>query len=172
MSPQEFRPGARSPAVAPFPDPSELLQRTLEELRFAATVPPQTVEEMRRVSALPRPWDPAGCPEVLRDHVWAWLSEVVMWINAEHTWRVDRIIPDCWAEHPHIAHELVTVACLRHEAGLALTPHVLEDWHRFTLPVFLDRIVERIGSHACPPGRHQEHPGTTRLRLQGGTGSP
>jgi hypothetical protein len=154
------------PVLASFPLPSDLVARMLDELRLAVNFPPQTVEEMRRVSALPRPWEPAECPPVVREHLWSWLRDVVVWINAEHTWRVDRMIPECWAEHPHIVRELLTVTCLRHEASLALSPHALEDWHRVTLPVFLDRMVDRIGAHACPPGRHQEHPGTTRMRMQ------
>ena len=34
---------------------------------------------------------------------------------------VERVIPICWSEHPHIVHELGTVACLRWETGYAVT---------------------------------------------------
>ena len=45
---------------------------------------------------LPRPWDPPSCPGELRRLIYVWLDEVVGWINEEHTWRTDRVIPICW----------------------------------------------------------------------------
>lgn len=99
----------------------------------------------------------------LRKHVWTWLGEVTLWINAEYTWRVDRMIPLCWAQHPHIIHELATVSCLRYDAMHAVTADALEEWHRYTLPMFLTRAVERVGAHGCPPGRHQPQPGAARI---------
>jgi hypothetical protein len=143
--------------------PSSFLASVLDELRVAAAQPAQSVDDMRRVSALPRPWDPPTCPPTLRNHVWQWLAEVAAWINAEHTWRVDRMIPLCWAQHPHIVHELATVACLRYDALLAVTADSLEEWHRYTLPMFLDRVTDRVGAHACPPGKHQTQPGAARI---------
>ena len=145
----------RDPCVAPFPRPSELLARHLEELSVAAALPPTSLDEMRRVASLPRPWDPPSCPPTLQRHIWIWLDEVAAWINAEHTWRVDRMIPICWAQHPHIVHELATVACLRYDAMLTFTAEALEDWHRYALPMFLNRIAERIGGYSCPPGTQQ-----------------
>jgi hypothetical protein len=93
------------------------------------------------------------------------MDEVVAWINEEHTWRTYRVIPICWDLHPHVVHELATVACLRWEATYARTPAALEEWHRFTLPAFLSRIVDRIGDTGCPPGRHQPSPGMGRIAI-------
>jgi len=142
--------------------PSALLVGLLDDLRLAAQRPPETKEELRRLAELPRPWDPPSCPTELRYYLWNWLDEVVSWINEEHTWRVDRLIPLCWSEHPHIAHEVATVACLRFNAMYAFTPDALEDWHRHTLPLFLERIAQRIGATGCPPDRHQPCPGAAR----------
>jgi hypothetical protein len=149
----------------PFPAPSPLILDSLDQLRLAASAPPVSEPDLRRLAILPRPWDPASCPPELRSLIYRWLDEVVGWINQEHTWRVDRNIPICWLEHPHIVHELATVACLRWEAEHAVTAAVLEEWHRYTLPMFLERIVQRIGPTGCPPGRHQPHPGQTRNAL-------
>lgn len=148
--------------ATPFPVPPAVIARLLDELRLAANPQDETEYEARRVATLHRPWDPASCPPEIRRNVYSWLDGVVEWINAEHTWRTDRVIPICWDLHPHIVHELATVACLRWEASFARTPTGLEDWHRYTLPPFLDRIAERIGEGGCPPGRHQPSPGVGR----------
>lgn len=148
-----------------FPPPSPVVVSCLDELRLAAVAPPESDCDLRRLLALPRPWDPPTCPGELRRLVYVWLDDVVAWVNEEHTWRTDHVIPICWVEHPHIVHELATVACLRWEAGCAVTPGPLEDWHRYTLPMFLERIAQRIGTTGCPPGRHQPSPGEGRQAL-------
>jgi hypothetical protein len=153
---------ASGPLAVVFPTPPGIVASALDELRLAATIPPETENELRRVTMLPRPWDPPSYPPELRRNVYGWLDDVAGWINEEHTWRTDRIVPICWDLHPHIVHELATVASLRWEAGFALTPAALEEWHRFTLPMFLERIAQRIGETGCPPGRHQPSPGAGR----------
>lgn len=148
--------------AAPFPEPPGVIARLLDELRLAAGAIDETEHEARRVATLPRPWDPASCPPEIRRNAYVWLDAAVAWINEEHTWRTDRVVPICWDLHPHLVHELATVACLRWEATFARTPAALEDWHRFTLPAFLARVVDRIGETGCPPGRHQPSPGEGR----------
>ena len=150
------------PIAAPFPAPPPLIIGLLDDLRLAAERPPETREEQRWLAALPRPWDPPTCPQALQEQLWRWLDEVASWVNEEHTWRVDRLVPICWREHPHIAHELATVACQRHNAAYAVTPNLLEDWHKYTLPLFLDRIAQRVGATGCPPGGHQTCPAAAR----------
>ena len=151
--------------AAAFPAPSPVLVAMLDELRLAAVQPPESHAELQRLATLPRPWDPASCPGDLRSLIYLWLDDVVEWINTEHTWRVDHMIPVCWMQHPHIVHELAAAACSRWEASYAVTPHPLEDWHKYTLPALLDRLTQRIGATGCPPGRHQEHPGASRHAL-------
>jgi hypothetical protein len=148
--------------AAPFPTPPGVVASLLDELRMSAASIDEPEEETRRVALLPRPWDPPSCLPEIRQSMYAWMDEVVAWINEEHTWRTDRVIPICWDLHPHVVHELATVACLRWEVGFARTPAALEEWHRFTLPAFLSRVVDRIGETGCPPGRHQPSPGGGR----------
>ena len=150
------------PIAAAFPAPPPLIIGKLDDLRLAAERPPETREELRWLAELPRPWDPPTCPPALQEQMWRWLDEVVAWINEEHTWRVEWLIPMCWREHPHIVHEVATVACLRFNASYTVTPDALEDWHKHTLPMFLDRIAQRIGATGCPPGKHQPSPGAAR----------
>ena len=121
----------------PFPAPPGIIATVLDELRIAAAATDETEHEARRVALLPRPWEPSGCPPEIRRNVYGWLDEVVAWINEQHTWRTDRVIPICWDLHPHIVHELATVTCLRWEATFARTPAQLEEWHRVVLPGFL-----------------------------------
>lgn len=148
--------------AAPFPTPPGVVASLLDELRIAAASTDEPDEECRRVALLPRPWDPPSCLPEIRQGMYSWMDEVVAWINEEHTWRTDRVIPICWDLHPHVVHELATVACLRWEASFARTPAPLEEWHRFTLTAFLARVAERIGETGCPPGRHQPSPGAGR----------
>ena len=151
------------PMASPFPAPPGVVATVLDELRLAAaSATDESEHESRRVAVMHRPWDPASCPPELRRNVYAWLDKVVGWINEEHTWRTDRIIPICWDLHPHIVHELATVTCLRWEVTFARTAGPLAEWHRSTLPEFLQRVVNRIGETGCPPGRHQPSPGAGR----------
>lgn len=149
----------------PFPLPSPLVVDLFDQLRLASESPPKSTEKLRELASLPRPWDPAACPPYQRALVYAWLDAVAGWINEEHAWRVERMIPPCWVEHPHIVHELAAAACLRWESGYVASAAKLEEWHRLTLPTFLDRIAQRIGPSACPPGQHQPNPGTSRAHL-------
>ena len=89
-----------------------------------------------------------------------WLDDVVTWLNHEYVWDTDGFIPSCWPEHPHLVHDLAVLADQRRRAGLAHTSDALEDWHRFALPTFLDRMTARLKSH-CENG-HQPWPSTSR----------
>lgn len=153
------------PLAQPFPSPPAVVASALDELRLVSSATEETVHEARRVALLERPWDPASCGPELRRHIYAWLDQVVAWVNEEHTWRPDNVVPTCWDLHPHIVHEIATVGCLRWEAGYARTPTAVEEWHRYTLPAFLARISDRIGATGCPPGRHLTSPGLGRHRI-------
>src|SRR5580765_4686004 len=146
----------------PFPTPPGIVGTRLDELRLAAAATNEPEHETRRVATLERPWDPATCEPELRRRVYEWLDAVVGWINEQHTWRTHKVVPVCWDLHPHLVHELSTVACLRWEASFARTPRALEEWQRFALPSFLARVVDQIGEAGCPPGRHQPSPGSGR----------
>jgi hypothetical protein len=148
-----------------FPAPTEMIASYLSELREAATSTDEPDIERRRIAGLPRPWDPASCPSHARPQIYFWLDHVVAWLNEQHTWRTECLIPICWDRHPHLVHEIAVVACMRWEATFARTPADLDTWQRFILPEFQHRMVERIGPAGCPPGRHQPAPGTPRQAI-------
>lgn len=150
------------PLAAGFPPPGGPVRSALYELRIAAVGEDDESRETERVADLPRPWDPPTCSPNTRREIYLWLDAVVGWINEEHTWRTDRVVPICWDLHPHIVHELAVVACSRWETSMSRTPAALEEWHRVTLPTMLERIADRIGETGCPPGRHQPNPGVGR----------
>ena len=153
--------------AAPFPEPPGRHRRLLDELRLAAAATDETEHESRRVAMLPRPWDPPSCPPEIRRTSTLWLDDVVAWINEEHTWRTDRVIPICWdCTRTSFTSSRRSPAC----AGRRRSPSpraALEEWHRYTLPMFLDRVVERIGETGCPPDRHQPNPVAAGTRSTG-----
>jgi hypothetical protein len=59
-----------------------------------------------------------------------------------------------------LVRELAVLADQRRRAGAALTSDLLEDWHRSTLPGFLDRMRARLRNH-CDEG-HQAWPAKGR----------
>jgi hypothetical protein len=154
--------GPRLEIALPFPSPPRDVADAFDDLRRLASTESLGYSERVLAASAPRPWDPPTCDAGLRQQIYEWLAEVVGWINEEHVWRTDQAIPPCWLDHPHIAHEIAVVAALRWEAALATVPGPMEDWHRYVLPQFLERIVVRVGENGCPPGRHQPHPGITR----------
>ena len=135
-------------AVTPFPTPGDLLAAVLIEWdAIEATGAPSPPD-------LPRPWEPATCrPPGLHAELVAWLSDVADWVNAQHTWNPDTAIPVCWAYHPHLVHDLAVLTDHRRRAGNEPSSLLLEQWHRITLPSFLDRMRLAIGQR-CAAG-HQ-----------------
>lgn len=156
----------------PFPRaPLEVIQM-LDDLaraqmltaRLGGTDPTVQAEldQFGDVDLLPRPWDPPTCPPAIRTVLWEWLDDVAAWLNGDYAWHVDRVLPPCWPAHPHLAHELALLACLRLQAGQALSPDPIEEWHRWALPSFVDRAQAQLGSNPCPPGKHTTWPARTR----------
>ena len=153
-------PQPRSLARA-FPRPGRLVDHAYWELNIAANGTPEQVKALGDLRSLPRPWDPPTCTHPdLRLEVWVWLDDVVTWINHEHIWDTEAFIPTCWPDHPHLVHDLAVLADQRRRAGMAQTSDALEDWHRYALPAFLDRMKDRLKSH-CENG-HQPWPSTSR----------
>jgi len=147
--------------VRPFPEPGPLLRLAYRELRLAAHGSEQQRRALGDHARLPRPWDPASCRQPdLRLELWEWLEAVAAWLNQDYTWDAAAMIPPCWPRHPHLVHELSVLADQRRQAGSAATSDALEDWHRFTLPGFLDRTRSRLRGH-CDDD-HQSWPGKAR----------
>ncbi|MDN5899215.1 MAG: hypothetical protein L0H74_04030 [Brachybacterium sp.] len=151
--------------VSPFPIPGGRVQHAYREMHLAANGTAEQQQALGNHELLPHPWEPATCldPE-LRHQLWLWLDEVVIWLNHEYTWDLSGLIPGCWPSHPHLIHEIAVIADQRRRAGLAKNSDALEEWHRYCLPAFSDRMRNRIRAHCEDkhgrwPGkpRHSEH---------------
>lgn len=90
------------------------------------------------------------------------------WLNHEYMWDPAGVVPPCWPEHPHLVHEVAVLADLRQRASAALNSDALEEWHRYSLPPFFERMRNRVQDH-CTDG-HQPWP--ARSRYAAHTGSP
>ncbi|NHA68771.1 hypothetical protein [Phycicoccus flavus] len=161
MSDQPRPDNQPQPLVQGFPRPGRLVEHAYWELTIAATGTPVQVKALGDLRRLPRPWDPPTCTHPdLRLELWMWLEDVTTWINHEYNWDPDTYIPTCWPNHPHLVHDLAVLADQRRRAGMANTSDALEDWHRYALPTFHDRMRERLKTH-CDNG-HQPWPSTSR----------
>ncbi len=147
--------------VAPFPAPGPALTQTFTDLAVAANGSPEQRAKLGDLETLPRPWDPASLTRpLLRRELWTWLEAVVAWLNTQYAWETTETIPPCWPAHPHLVHEIAVLADQRRLAGLALSSDALEDWHRYALPSFTDRMRTRTRG-GCQEG-HQPWPARSR----------
>ena len=149
------------PLVRDFPQPGTRIEIAYRELHLAQYGTPEQKQAVGDFVKLARPWDPASVttPE-MRQELWEWLDAFVTWLNHEYSWDVGAAVPPCWPAHPHLVHEIAVLADQRRRAGLALTSDGFEEWHRYVLPTFVDRMRARIKSH-CEE-RHQDWPGRAR----------
>ncbi len=147
--------------IQPFPVPGRLVQLAYRELDLVSNGAQDQLLALKDLRDLPRPWDPASCqtPQ-LRKEVWFWLEAVVTWLNQEYVWDVAEVIPPCWPQHPHLVHEIAVLADQRRRAGLGLTSDALDDWHRYSLPSFTERMKTRLRNHC--QDHHQSWPATGR----------
>ncbi len=168
MTPPEANRLARHPAgrppyplVLPFPTPGRELRNAYRNLTLAKGGDPHDLKALTDLDRLPRPWDPGSITRAgPRAELWAWLEEVVTWVNTEYVWQATTMIPPCWPLHPHLAHEIAVLADRRHHAGLEFTSTLLDEWHRHDLPLFLDRMAARTRS-ICEQ-THQPWPAKAR----------
>ena len=156
--------------VRAFPPPGPLLGTAYRDLYLAAEGSDNQKATVGDPSLLPKPWDPPTCRNPrLRAELWEWLDQVVLWLNHEYVWDPDGMIPSCWPKHPHLVHELAVLADQRRRVGIALDSNGLEEWHRYTLPGFLDRMRARLKAH-CDQD-HQPWPARGRLARYADTGN-
>ncbi|MEP6648600.1 MAG: hypothetical protein ABJA74_01615 [Lapillicoccus sp.] len=147
--------------VEPFPAPPRLVGKAYAKLQVLQTGTDEQIAALGPLELLERPWEPTRCGPATRRQLWDWLDDVAAWVNHEFGWGVDRLIPPCWPQHPHIAHELAVLADQRYTAGQAFHGGALEEWHRFSLPLFLERMTSRLGTGASPDTRSgPPRPGT------------
>ncbi len=148
--------------LTPVPKPPDQVRYALSVLEIVHNGDEDAISELGDIDDLPQPWDPTTCPRELRRQVWLWCDDMAMWINREYAWRPSSLIPGCWSRHPHIARELPGLSCLHYTAASSAGPELLEEWHRHTLPLFLDRLGIRLGESTCRTGRHQDWPSASR----------
>lgn len=131
----------------PFPLPdTPKLKAAYDDLYGATSGDATTKIRIGDPAVLPRPWDPPSCTDpTLREELWDWLDKVVDWFNTEYVWdhTGGAIIPACWPLHPHLVHEIASLADQRRRAGVDLTSNSLEEWHRYTVPDFTERLKQR-----------------------------
>lgn len=141
-------PAADAGLVRAFPTPGPRLGTAYRDLYLATEGSDNQKATVGDPSLLPKPWDPPTCRNPhLRAELWDWLDQVVLWLNHEYVWDPDGMIPPCWPQHPHLIHELAVLADQRRRVGHALDSNGLEEWHRYTLPGFLDRLHARLRAH-------------------------
>ena len=148
--------------ATPFPAPPGAVLEALHRLEVLRRGDPDEMAAAGNLDNLPRPWDPATCPNELRESIWEWCDEVAEWLNHEYVWRPTQMIPLCWPQHPHLARELAVLAILRWNAEESLTPEPVEEWHRYTFPMFNDRLTNRLGESSCRTGKHNDWPAESR----------
>jgi hypothetical protein len=155
------RPGADQVMVNPFPQPGRRLEQAYRELTIAVDGTKEQKKALGNPWLLPRPWEPDTLTHApLRRELWDWLEDVVTWLNLEYVWDVGAVIPACWPNHPHLVRELAVLADQRRRAARAFGSDTLEEWHRYALPAFLERMRARIKNH-CEDG-HQHWPAKGR----------
>ena len=148
-----------------FPAPGSRVQKAYHDLWEAQNGSEERKKKLGNPANLPRPWDPTTCLERgLRWELWLWLDQVVEWINSEYVWEASggACIPDCWPMHPHLVHELAVVADQRRRAGHAPNSDILENWHRYVLPGFIDRMRQRL-KQSCDDDHQPWPPGVVTL---------
>lgn len=134
--------------VQPFPKPPPRVALAYRELDIAANGTDDQLRALGDTSALPRPWIPSTCTDpAMRTDLWTWLEAVVVWINHEYVYDPADTIPACWPKHPHLVNEIAVLADQRRTAQQALTSNELEEWHRYALPYFIERMKARIKAH-------------------------
>src|SRR4026207_1469966 len=128
-------------SIEPFPVPGRLVQLAYRELDLVSNGAQDHLLALKALRNLPRPWDPASCetPQ-LRKEVWSWLEAVVTWLNPEYVWDAADVIPPCCPPHRPLVHEIAVLADQRRRAGLGLGSDALEEWHRYSLPSFTERM--------------------------------
>lgn len=108
------------------------------------------------------PWEPGTCADELRQAIWEWCDEVATWLNHQYAWRPTHVIPPCWPLHPNIARELAAVAFLHWQAEAQTDPDRMDDWNRNVLPLFFNRLINRLGDSGCRNGEHIDWPAEGR----------
>lgn len=156
------------PLGRPFPMPdSERIREAYWDLFLSDEGTDEQKERLGEADLLPRPWDIATCTAAdLRRDVWQWYERVVTWFNHEYVWDpAAGMIPPCWPLHPHLVHDIGVLADQRRMIAQAINSNSLEEWHRYSVPAFLERLNDRIRQHC--DDQHQPWPARARFARHG-----
>lgn len=149
--------------VHPFPMPGKALTLAYRELELAYNGGEVEQANFNNPGSLPRPWDPGTVqrPDTRRE-LWLWLDQVVTWLNHEYVFDPADAIPACWVKHRHLVHEIAVLADQRRKAQYSPVSDAMEEWHRYGLPQFFERMRRRVGDH-CAEGHAKTWPATGRF---------
>lgn len=152
------------PLARAFPMPlTPKLAAAYDDLYLASSGDEKTKRRIGNPATLPRPWDPPTCQDPdLRRELWDWLEHVVDWLNTEYVWDLAgaAMIPPCWPQHPHLVHEIAVIADQRRRASIDTSSNSLEEWHRYTIPAFTDRL--RLRTRTLCEEDHKPWPARSR----------
>ncbi len=149
--------------MLPWPKPPELVERQLgliaaeDDQDAPATdalgIAPATSEPS--YDLIVRPWDLPALDGQLEQAVYAWLDEVVIWLNHSYGWQEDRLIPACWPQHPGLALDLAALAFGRLDSYQTSTAAYVGRWHA-DLEDFQRRMSASLGEAGrdCRRGDH------------------
>jgi hypothetical protein len=161
MQPMTTHAPEPGPLVNRFPHPGRQLEQAYRELNLAINGTAEQRKALGSLKMLPRPWDPDSLTRApMRRELWDWLEAFTIWLNTEYAWDVVGVVPNCWPQHPHLVRELAVLADQRRWAALAFGSDALEEWHRYALPAFVERMRQRVKNH-CEDG-HQQWPAKGR----------
>jgi hypothetical protein len=152
------------PLVQPFPMPtSERIRIAYWNLYLSEDGTDAQRKWLGEAQLLPRPWDIATCTDPdLRTDVWNWYEAVVTWFNHEYVWDpAAGMIPPCWPLHPHLVHDIGVLADQRRVIAQATNSNSLEEWHRYSVPAFIERLHDRVKQHC--DYEHQAWPARARF---------
>lgn len=152
------------PLARGFPMPlTPKLAAAYDDLYLATSGDEKTKRRIGNPANLPRPWDPPTCQHPdLRRELWEWLEQVVDWLNTEYVWDAagGAMIPPCWPHHPHLVHEIAVIADQRRRASIDTSSNSLEEWHRYTIPAFTERL--KLRTRTLCEEEHKPWPGRSR----------
>lgn len=114
-------------------------------------------EEAEEEPPSPRPWELGGLPSEVVEPSWAWLDQVVSWLNFCFGWQAEAVIPSCWQQHPDLALEVAVLAYARVFAVQMTRPRDLRYWHD-DLHAFYARMTRSLGDTGLKDCQRNKHP--------------
>jgi hypothetical protein len=105
-------------------------------------------------------------PELLGDGVDAWWADLTSWVEwAVPTFRLARLIPPCWPQHPALVEELMALWLFWQAVWLPATDATAPIGFLRELE-FAHARIERLYKPSCNPGEHTS-PAPVVLRTTG-----